>query len=73
MLEQKILDEAPEGATHYCKGDYYREVFIDNGNGGQSQAFDFYWVEEDKWYNETVPHGIRSLNDIREIAELKAT
>lgn len=72
-VEQKILDDAPNGATHYCNGEYYRESFVDNGNGGSSQSFDFYWNEEDKWYNERVPHGIRLLKDIGEIAKLKAT
>ena len=51
MDNQQILDEAPEGATHYGKWDY--------------------WAEDVGWYQRNPKKQIRSLDDIKRIAELE--
>ena len=70
MLEKDILDNAPKWATHFCKGDYYRESFSDDGNGGESESFEYYWPEKAGWYSDSLPHGARALIDIKTIVEL---
>ena len=68
MTEQKILDNAPDGATHI------------------SDEFNYYEYSEPDWYFyhpnecrfdlcdsfEHIPLGLRSLSDIKRIAELEA-
>jgi hypothetical protein len=60
---QEILDNAPEGATHYANTGYcYRK----------ETETDFYLWANGKWY---LSHGVythtRSLSDIKRIAELE--
>ena len=63
MNNQEILDNAPEGATHYADTEYcYRK----------ETETDFYLWANGKWY---LSHGVythtRSLADIKRIAELE--
>lgn len=62
MTDQEILDNAPEGATHYDCDEYMRHVH---------DGFWEYFSKADGW-NETKPEEeTRSLADIKRIAELE--
>ena len=63
MTDQEILDSVPEGATHYDQLEYMRHVpNYDNWE---------YWSKAIGW-GEVFPEGeIRSLADIKRIAELE--
>ena len=64
MTNQEILDNAPEGATHYDSYEYMRHI-----HDGVWE----YWSKAVGW-EETVPESdTRSLADIKRIAELEKT
>ena len=63
MNNQEIIDNAPEGATHYDCDEYMRHVH---------DGFWEYFSKADGW-NETKPEEeTRSLADIKRIAELES-
>ena len=69
---QKIIDDAPEGATHYAKGMRYL-AFNDSGNW---MRYDPNGFEGAKWftandYKFSYVKDFQSLDDIREILELR--
>ena len=72
MNEQHILDNAPEGATHYAEGMHYLALnkskkwmrHDPNGIGG------YCWFEADS-YKLSYMRSFRSLSDIKRIAELE--
>ena len=62
MKDQEIIDNAPEGATHYDCDEYMRHV-----HDGEWE----YWSKAAGW-EETTPQGdTRSLADIKRIVELE--
>ena len=62
MTDQEILDNAPEGATHYDSYEYMRHI-----HDGVWE----YWSKAVGW-EETVPESdTRSLADIKVIAEFE--
>jgi hypothetical protein len=62
--EQKILDNAPEGATHVDRANHYWKFLDEFG--------DFLMCDrEDGWVGGFSPIVIRSLADIKRIAELE--
>ena len=62
MTDQEILDNAPEGATHYDSYEYMRHI-----HDGVWE----YWSKAVGW-EETVPESdTRSLADIKRIVDLE--
>jgi hypothetical protein len=68
MTEQEILDNAPEGATHFSYDFLYLRYSEDQSNYWWSL-----WLSDlSKWVDKVaVANGLRSLSDIKRIAELE--
>ena len=62
MNNKQILDNAPEGATHYDQGEYMKATGYSEWVGYSNS---FGWVETE------AESEVRSLADIREIESLK--
>jgi len=62
MTNQEILDNAPEGATHYDCDEYMRHV-----HDGEWE----YWSKAAGWEETTPQSDTRSLADIKRIVELE--
>jgi hypothetical protein len=63
MENQKILDSAPKGATHYECVEYMRNICDDEWE---------YWSKAGGWQDTHPESETRSLEDIRRIVELEA-
>jgi hypothetical protein len=65
MNNQEILDNAPEGATHWDGSQYYR---YHKDNWFSFHGFEWIDANEDELYTAC---SIRSLSDIKRIVELE--
>ena len=73
MTDQEILDNAPEGATHYSQGIHYLAL---NSRGTwmryNPNGFDnVKWFKADYYPSAYYNKNFRSLADIRRIVELE--
>lgn len=71
MTNQKILDNAPEGATHHAQGMHYLAL----NNAGNWMRYDNNGFAGAKWFEAndfkfSYVKSFRSLADIKRIAEL---
>lgn len=67
MRNQEILDNAPEGATHWDGAQYYR---YHKDNWFSFHGFEWIDANDDELYTAC---SLRSLADIRRIIELEKT
>ena len=62
MIDQEILDNAPEGSTHIDEdGTYFKRTY------GQAYC----WVNKSTWMTANKSRAMRSLADIKRIIDLE--